>query len=713
MARFAKSAARAAWQPNRFFSQLVAAFSVAGAAAHRPGQPTSTIGDAPLDENLSRNKFKTAKTKGTVPGCFETISSEDQAPKWVGWCFSAALIAIVFLAYKPCWHGTWLLDDDLLLLDNPVLKPGGLLRIWVPGSYLNYWPLTYSLYWIQFQLWGLHSLGYHLVNIALHVISSLLLWRVLRRLRIPGAWLAAAIFALHPVNAESVAWVAELKGALALALALVSVLFYLDFERDGGRWRYALAVIAFALTALAKGSALTLPLVLLALAWWQRRRIDRRDILRTSPYFVIAAVMSGLEIWSQHFMDSATVRGDGIFSRAAIAGCAIWFYLGKAIWPIDLIPIYPRWPLPASCIAYLPGIALVAIAGAGWQFRQRWGRPLLMVMFCYGVLLLPALGFVNITFMRYSLVADHWQYSAMTILCAAAGAAITILARRFLGAGATVYIAPAILVPLFVLTYSHSCLFADPDSFWGGTIAVDPKSWLAQNDLGTILQFRGDPGAIDHFRKAVAANPNYAEARGCLGAALASRGDFDEAIRQSEKALQIDSSVPGANLNLGTIFANRGEFDLAIAHLKRELEIKPDSKLARQMLASVTQDRKRLADAVSSLREQVQQHPNDVDLLFETSGMLATNPNASVRDGAEAVRLAERAVKITDGNDPRILSTLAAAYGEVGRYHEAVIAAKRAIDLFNMHDQPALADQCRKFLAQFEAGKPVRELHGR
>ncbi len=336
------------------------------------------------------------------------------------WLFVVALVVAVFLVYQPAWRGGFIFDDDSHLLNNPVLKPGGLLKTWVPGTYLNYWPLTFTAYRLQFDIWGLNPLGFHLVNIALHAISALLVWRILLQLNAPGAMFAAALFALHPVNVESVAWIAQLKNILSLLLALLSVLLYLLSEERGERWCMVLSIAVFLLSTLAKGMVLTLPVVLLACAWWQRGRIGRHDLLRVLPFLLIGALMTCLEVWGQHFVGGGEtmVRSDSLLSRAAVAGCAVWFYLGKLIWPVKLIPVYPRWSIdPRDVLSYLPGVLLVVILALGWWQRRGWGRPVVMLMVCYVGLLLPALGFVNIAFMQYSLVADHYQYAAMIVPC--------------------------------------------------------------------------------------------------------------------------------------------------------------------------------------------------------------------------------------------------------------------------------------------------------
>ena len=338
-----------------------------------------------------------------------------------------------------------------------MLRPGGLLRTWVPGTYINYWPLTFTAYWVEYQLWGLAPLGFHLVNIALHALSAILVWRVLALLRVPGGLLAAALFALHPVNVESVAWIAQLKNTLSLALTLLSVLLYL-LSRAGpacragplpaldrpaapsparqartyaaGTWA---AVAAFALATLAKGMTLTLPVVLLACAWWQRGRIERRDLWRVVPFLLIAMAMVGMEVSQQHAAaaDRRAQRrpvepdGGGRLRRVVLP-----LEADLAGQPdVRLSALAPRrgrragGSCPACCWRRLSRLA--------WRWRHSWGRPVLMLIVCYVALLLPVLGFVNIYFMEYSLVADHWQYAAMIVPCAAfAGAAAATRGRR-------------------------------------------------------------------------------------------------------------------------------------------------------------------------------------------------------------------------------------------------------------------------------------------
>jgi protein O-mannosyl-transferase len=459
------------------------------------------------------------------------------------WILAAALVAAVFLAYQPAWNGGFVWDDDTHLLNNPVLKPGGLAKIWRPGGYLNYWPLTCTAYWLQAQMWGLNPIGYHLVNIALHCISALLVWRILERLGLPGALFAAAIFALHPVNVESVAWITQLKNVLSLLLAVVSAYFFLAHENRGGWWRYALALAAFFLSTLSKGMVITLPLVLLACAWWQRGRITRRDLLRVLPYFVIGAVMAGVEVWGQQFVGSdENVRGDDIFSRTATAGCAVWFYLGKLLWPLDLSFVYPRWQIDErNPLYYLPGVLLVIALGLAWRQRMTWGWPVVMLIVCYVALLLPALGFVNVYFMRFSLVADHYQYAATIVPAAALAAAAATLGRRCRFPAWIAYgLGVGLLAILAGLTWSQCRIYADAETLYRETIKKNPDCWMAHNNLGNLLTTRRKFAEAEyHCRRALEIKSDLADAHYNLGVALAGTGRVDEAIEHYQEALKI------------------------------------------------------------------------------------------------------------------------------------------------------------------------------
>ncbi len=672
-------------------------------------------GDLPRDgDRRRRNKASRppsslqAVPDSVAPSLLRAIAQSADRKEWL---FAAALVVAVFLVYQPAWYGGFVWDDDLHLLNNPVLKPGGLLQTWAPGTYINYWPLTFTVYRLEFEMWGLNPLGFHLVNIALHAISALLVWRILECLRIPGAMLAAAIFALHPVCVESVAWIAQLKNTLSLALALLSVLFYLRHEREGGSWRFALSLGLFLLSALAKGMALTLPVVLLACVWWQRRSLGWRDLLRVLPYLLIGVLMVGMEVYQQHVAaGTGVVRSDSLLSRAAVAGCAVWFYLWKVIWPTHLSFVYPRWNISERDLwAYLPGVLLAVLLALAWWRRSLWGRPVVMLIVCYVALLLPVLGFVSIYFMEYSLVADHWQYAAMIVPCAAVAGAVATLGRRLRLHGPGSYVLCVVLVAILAeLTWRQSGMYADGETLYEATIKENPECSLAHNNLGLALANRGlIDEALVHYRKAVQINPKdavahnnlatalekrglideavaeyrraleidpgYAHARNNLGEALAKSGRIDEAIAYYRKAVKVDSRDAQLQNNLGAVLARRGLIDEAMVHYRTALDIDPNDALAHYNLGGILANRGSIDEAIEHYRKALDVNPNYVRARDNLGGVLAMRGRID-----EAIAQYRMALQI-DPNDAVAHCNLGGVLGNSGRLDEAIAHLRAAL----------------------------------
>ena len=558
-----------------------------------------------------------------------------------------------------------------------------------------------------------------------------------------GARLAAALFALHPVNVESAAWVAQLKGTLSLLLTLVSLLWYLRYEQRGGPWRYWLSLGIFVLAGLAKGMALTLPIVLLACAWWQRNRITRRDLLRVVPFVLIGLLMAGLEVWLQGrsaAVMGVVVRSDGFLSRLAVAGCAVWFYFWKLIWPVNLLFVYPRWQIDRwSLLAFLPGLLLVLILAVAWWQRRTWGRPVVMLLICYVGLLGPALGFVNVYFMRFSLVADHYQYAAMIVPCAVFAGLVAALCgaggngktgERRGGEGETgrrgdsaasrdVPVSPSPLLPLSPSSLSAARLVAlafgvgllatlaaltfrqsrilrrqgnavqghhrrqsglldgprQPGEFladegrldeaidcYRNALRIFPDCVESRNNLGRASRASaGFDEAVTAYRRALAAGPNdaaRATIRNNLAAALTDSRRFDEAAAEYGAMLDSQPGLAGVHLNLGNVLAAQGRLDEAIAHFHIAGEINPGLTLAGQNLRLAASERDRLLKTLADWRQSLRANPDDVACLNNIAWWLATNPNASIRNGPEAVELARRAVRLSGGRQPAVLSTM-------------------------------------------------------
>jgi tetratricopeptide (TPR) repeat protein len=678
------------------------------------------------------------------------------------WWLALLLVVGTVLAYLPVWHAGLIWDDRSFIMDNPLIRRAdGLWRFWFSTKPVDYYPVTSTLWWIEWRLWGENPMGYHLVNVLLHALGVVLLWRLLARLKIPGSWLAAAIFAVHPVNVESVAWIAERKNVLAMVFYLASLSCFVRADScpvaagaskpstrpSSWRW-YGLALAAFLLALLSKTVVAPMPFVLLGLVWWQRGRVRRVDVLRVLPFFAMAAFIGSISFWfqSHRAIGADLVRTDSFWARLAGAGWATWFYAYKALLPFGLRSIYPRWQIDAGqWWAYLPGLLVAGVFVLCWRTRRTWGKAPLGGLFYFVVMLLPVLGFLDIGFMKFSLVADHWQYFAIIGPIALFAAAIAKGYQR-LGPRPRYALAAlmgAMLVGLAALTSRQSELYRDSGTFWRAVLATDADSWGAHNNLGGFLVEQGQSDeALAHFRRAVELQPGYAKAQYNLGAALRETGQVDEAIVHLQRAVDIDPHYVEAHNSLARALDQRGQVDGAMAHLERSLKLNPDQAEAHNNLANVLWHKGRLRDAAAEYEKALALHPdyaaahfNLGEVLRETgetreaiahyrraleirsdfaaaldslAWVLATSPDASMRDGVQAVALAARAEQISGGRNPGFVATLAAAYAEVGRFPEAVATAERALRLATAQGKAVLAARLRTQVALYQAGAPYR-----
>ncbi len=499
------------------------------------------------------------------------------------WLFVVALVVAVFLVYQPVWQGGLLWDDDAHITHPELRSWYGLYRIWFAvGATQQYYPLSETAFWVQYKLWGDATLGYHLMNIFLHATAALLVALVLRRLKIPGAYLAAAIFALHPVHVESVAWITEQKNTLSAVFYLGAALAYLRFDQNRGRAWYLAALGLFVLALASKIVTVTLPVALLVIFWWQRGRLSwRRDVLPLMPFFLIGVVAGVFITW----VERKVVGAEGpdfaltVVQRCLLPGRVIWFYLGKLCWPADLRFMYPRWEInPGVWWQYLFPLVLLMLVGLLWWLSRWWRGPLAGLLFFVGALF-PVLGFLNVYWFVFSYVADHFQYLASLgiIALAAAGAALLLARWRLWGRPGGYTVCLVLLAILGSLTWQQSRMYSDVDTLYQTVIAENPNCWLAHGNLGMILAGRGQVDkAMANYRKALEIRPDYPEAYYNLGVALSECGRLDEAIVNYRKALEIKPGYAAAYNNLGAALAGRRQFDEAIASCRKALAIEPN-----------------------------------------------------------------------------------------------------------------------------------------
>lgn len=520
-----------------------------------------------------RKKGKEGRKKRTLP-------ANDRSRLQELWPGAAVILAAVVVAYIPVFDCGFIWDDPEYVLHNDTLKTvEGLEKIWFsPGqrdSTPQYYPLVFTSLWIEYQIWDDQATGYHVVNVLLHAFSAILLWIVLRRLAVPAAWTAAAVFALHPVCVESVAWITERKNVLSLLFYLAAFYSWLRFampeESDDPRRRrrfYILCILFFLCALLSKTVTATFPAAALLVLWWKKKRFNRKNLLPLVPLFVLGVGMAlvTVQLEKHHVGAVGEEWSLSLVEHGLLAGRIPWFYASTLIWPFELIFFYPRWELDASAWwQYIFPLAAAAVAASLWLGRRRLGRgPLVAVLFFVGSLV-PALGFFNVYPMRFSFVADHFQYLPAIGLIVLAAASLSSAIGR-LGPGmkrAAPFLGALVLALLGFLTWKQCGIYHDQVTLWRDTIAKNEECWIAHSNLGEILTDQGDlTGAMHHCRKAVDLKPDLPEARGNLANVYYHVKRYEEAVEEYEVMIRLGperGKLPTAHFNVATILSEMAE----------------------------------------------------------------------------------------------------------------------------------------------------------
>ena len=527
--------------------------------------------------------------------------------------FGYLVFAVVaLLVYGPALGGEFLWDDTDWIRDNETLRSAsGLWRIWFePGAVIQYYPLTYTTWWLDYHLWGLSEVVMHVENVLLHVGNAVMFAMLLRRLALPGAWFAGLVFLLHPVHSESVAWLVERKNTLSAAFYLGACHQWFTHLVQPSRGAWLRTALLFVAALLAKTATLMLPVTLFAIAFWHRRewRSCVRDLL---PLVLMAGAAAVVTIVME--------RGEGavghdwaltLSERVALLGQAVGFYLSKIILPFGLSFSYAKWAVTGSVMHWLPTLLLLAALAASVLavFRLRKVVPFAcsMALWVYVANLLPVSGLVDYYYLRYAFVADHFQYlpSLGPIVLICCGGAF-LLRKVPAGLG----VAAVLSVTLAVLTWSRASIYKDTEGLWRATIAAEPDAWLAQSNLGNLLDRKDGPGAgIEHHRRAIAVYPDAFEAINAVGNEHARRAEYGDAKKLFDRAMQV----------------------------------RPNDSLTFQNLGAMYGMQRNYLDALRCFEEGHRLAPDNRDLMRNLAVVLSQSPDASVRDGERALALANR-----------------------------------------------------------------------
>jgi tetratricopeptide (TPR) repeat protein len=635
---------------------------------------------------------------------------------------AAALIAVaVFLAYQQSINGGFVLDDDLMITENPNIKAAdGPYRFWCTTKEQDYWPLTYTAFWMEWRLWGRNPTGYHLTSLILHIVETLLIWIILRKLCIPGAFLAALIFAIHPVNVESVAWIAEQKNTMTMLFFLLSILWYLKAvihaalpaaragaataslaPRPSPFW-YWLSLTAFALAMLSKGSAAVLPVLLLGIVWWLRplgtapisvttkigpspsvpisasTKMElwpsiRRDLLWIAPFFAIALSLAGVNVWFQTHGGDLVYRTAGFTERSLGAGAVVWFYLYEALMPVDLYFIYPMWHIQTgNWVWWLPFFAVLIVTAVLWWNRKGWSRPFLFAWGFFCVSLAPVAGFADVGFMRYSLVADRYQHIAIIGLIALVASGWSLWHRRIRNATRWIAIAAALAAvgALALLTWRQNGIYRTETILYRATLEKNPDCWMVHNNLGFMLAVEsGNQGAIGNSKKA--ANLNQ-EAIGHFQKAADLK---KEAIEHFQQAVDLNPNYPDAQNNLGNLIFNAGRVKEAEEHLRQALRVKPNYPQASYNLGNLLFKTDRPREAMEQFRQALQYKPDYLEARRELGNVLLNLGRLQ-----EAIEQYRQALDMEPDN-PDLHNNIGVALFQINRLHEAMDHYRQALRL--------------------------------
>jgi Tfp pilus assembly protein PilF len=572
-----------------------------------------------------------------------------------------ALFCLALIIFWPALGGPYIWDDNAMLRAGS--GSGGLRAIWT-GGLVDYLPITSTVLWAGWHIWGNSPPAFRLLNVTTHAANAALIWWILRKLKCRGAWIAAGIFCVHPVCTATVAWIAEIKNTLSLSFALLTLFFYVSHVQRRGTnpqnptpeagwpgWLaawvgrdYVLALLSFVLALLSKISVVMLPFILVALESWGRERVPSGNHGRTpaavgtgrdgpvrragialmwiSPFFLLSILLGLVNVWFQkhHAMAAAAAsHPEPMITRLLSGGYALWFYLGKAFLPVNLMPIYSRWEInPKSWLDWVPGVLWVLLLGSCWGLSQLNGlrlRQLFRVAFWglgfFSITLVPVLGLLQISYFYISPVADHFQYLPMVGIIAGVAIVLAELTGDARGGAVRVAVAGAVIALLSCASWRRADLFGHPERLWRDNLARNPQAAMAWTNLGDVVAAEGRlEEAYEAYSKSLALDPGNLAVRAIFGRLLVEMGRLDEAIAQYREIIRFLPSDANAHNNLGVTLARKKLFDQAIGEFKTALEFAPDFAEARKNLGGAYYSVGRYDAAIEELKRVLRINPS-------------------------------------------------------------------------------------------------------
>ena len=646
-------------------------------------------------------------------------------PRAVDWRLIAQCIVLLVAAcacYWPALNGEFQWDDALLVKDNDLIKSlAGLRDIWFSTKPYDFFPLTYTTFWLEWPWWGDDAAGYHLVNLALHVAGAGLLWRLLLAMRLPGAWFGALLFALHPVNVASVAWISERKNTLSMVFYLACLLCYVRFEdtREAHerRRRYGWALGFFVLAVLSKSSVVMTPFVLLLLTWWQRGRLSWPDLARSVPFFAVSLACGMATMWFQYHRAIQpgyhAANKLPLLIRVLMSGHVAWFYLGKALLPLRLSIVYPRWALGASFPGdYLPVLAWLAVLCVAWVGKPRWGRGPFAVLAYFVITLAPVSGLMQMSFFTYSYVSDHLMH--LSLVGIVVGIAAGLGAWRTRG-GVSAWMASAAMVLLAaaccVATPYRADQFSSNRRLWEPARVIAPECFAVYNNLGSDAQMHGRIAEAEaDYREAVRLEPRSFSNCNNLATVLRLQGKWRQAGALYQAILRLEPNAQCYN-NLAVVYLELGDTPQARVQLEHALALAPNMSTAYFNLFRTERAEHHLPAAADALRGCLRCDPSDaVAMTYLASLCLEQTPDTADARRIDplvfepAVAWADRACQITRDRDPRCLEVFAKVLLASGRQAAAVTQAQKAFAAAVTLNQTAMAEEYAAYAASLTTG---------